>query len=129
DVRLKWPNDLLLDGRKLGGTLVEAHGDRHLVGVGINLSWAPPGAAMLEGEDRDALLDRLAAALPARLADDLDELLRRWRELADTLGRRVRIVLPGGSYEGVAQDIAADGALVVDGRPVHVGDIVHLHTS
>lgn len=124
-VRLKWPNDLLLGGRKLGGILVEALAGRHLVGIGVNLTWAPPGAARLE-EDRDALLERLAAALPQRLSDPPEVLLDRWRALSDTLGRRVRVELPGGAYSGLAEDIAPDGALLVDGRPVHAGDIVHL---
>ncbi|HLQ62101.1 MAG TPA: biotin--[acetyl-CoA-carboxylase] ligase, partial [Candidatus Acidoferrales bacterium] len=46
-VRLKWPNDLLLGGRKVGGILVEAGPRKAVVGIGINLSWAPPGAARL----------------------------------------------------------------------------------
>jgi BirA family biotin operon repressor/biotin-[acetyl-CoA-carboxylase] ligase len=124
-VRLKWPNDLLLDGRKLGGILVEAHAGRHLVGIGVNLTWAPPGAARLD-EDRDALLERLAETLAARLSEAPAVVLERWRELSDTLGRRVRVELPQGAYEGVAEDVAPDGALIVDGRRVHAGDIVHL---
>jgi len=39
--RLKWPNDVLLGGAKLAGLLAELHGDRVIVGIGINLSWAP----------------------------------------------------------------------------------------
>ena len=126
-VRLKWPNDLQLDGRKLGGVLVEALVDRHLVGVGVNLSACPPGAAQLDGADRDELLERLVAALAERWEDSLPELLSRWRALSDTLGRRVRVELPERSWEGWAQDIAADGALIVDGTPVYAGDVVHLH--
>src|SRR5207249_8258958 len=45
--RLKWPNDVLLGGAKLAGILAELRGDRVIVGVGVNLTWAPPGAAML----------------------------------------------------------------------------------
>ena len=126
-VRLKWPNDLLRDGRKLGGVLVEALVDRHLVGIGVNLSASPPGAAQL-GEDRDPLLERLVAAMAARWEDPLPALLERWRALSDTLGRRVRVELPERTWEGVAQDIAADGALVVDGTPVYAGDVVHLRS-
>ena len=129
EVRLKWPNDLLLGGRKVGGILVEARPDRHLVGIGVNLAWAPAGAARLDGVDRDALLLRLLKSLPERLADEPAALLDLWRTLADTLGRRVRVELPGDSWEGVAQDIAPDGALIVDGRPVHAGDVVHLVPS
>ncbi|HXI95286.1 MAG TPA: biotin--[acetyl-CoA-carboxylase] ligase, partial [Candidatus Acidoferrum sp.] len=57
-VRLKWPNDLLLGGAKVGGILVEVTPATAICGVGINLTWAPPGAAMLN-LDRDLLLDRL----------------------------------------------------------------------
>src|SRR4030088_3055898 len=51
-VQLKWPNDLVLDDRKLGGILAEIRNDHALVGIGINLSWAPEGAAELD-DDRD----------------------------------------------------------------------------
>ena len=125
-VRLKWPNDLLLEGAKLGGILVEAQAGKHLIGVGINLNWAPPGAARLDGEDRDALLGRLEDALGRRLRAAPAEVLARWRELSDTLGRRVRVELPGRTFEGLAEDLAADGSLVVSGVAVHAGDVVHL---
>ena len=124
-VRLKWPNDLLLEGRKLGGILVERRGERCLVGVGINLSWAPPGAARLEAE-REELLQRLAAGLERWFSAADAEILAAWRRRADTLGRRVRVELPGESFEGTAEELADDGSLVVDGRPVAAGDVIHL---
>lgn len=126
--RLKWPNDLLLEGRKLGGVLAEAHGDRCVVGVGINLHWAPPGAAQLDA-DRDELLDSLYAGLGEWFAASEEDVLAAWRRRADTLGRRVRVELPSETFEGVALDIAPDGALIVDGRSVTVGDVVHLHSA
>src|SRR5688500_9752782 len=56
-VELKWPNDLLVDGAKLGGILSELVGHAAVVGLGLNLKWAPAGAAVLGGDvDRDALL-------------------------------------------------------------------------
>src|SRR5258707_11137636 len=61
-VRLKWPNDLLLDGRKVGGILVEASPSRAVCGIGINLSWAPEDAAKLD-EPRPELFERLRAAM------------------------------------------------------------------
>src|SRR5258708_37323464 len=61
-VRLKWPNDLLLDGAKVGGILVEVTPATAICGIGINLTWAPPGAAKLN-QDRDLLLDRLRVDL------------------------------------------------------------------
>ena len=125
-VRLKWPNDLLLTGRKLGGILAEAQGERAVVGIGINLGWAPPGAARLGPVDRDLLLERIAEGLARWLAAPKDELLDAWRARADTLGRRVRVEVGGGSFEGMAEDVTDDGALVVSGRTVAAGDVVHL---
>ncbi len=127
-VRLKWPNDLLLGGRKLGGILVEADGRRAIVGIGVNLRWAPPGAASLP-VDRDQLLERLAAGLEHWFGRPGAEVVAAWRERADTLGRRVRITLPGETFEGVAEDITGDGSLIVAGRPFAAGDVTHLRPA
>jgi BirA family biotin operon repressor/biotin-[acetyl-CoA-carboxylase] ligase len=124
-VRLKWPNDLMLDGRKLGGILVEASRDRAVVGIGINLTWAPPGAARLD-RSRDELLDLLRDNLALWTAEPNAKILERWRQLSDTIGRRVRIELPGRTFEGTAEDIAEDGSLIVDGETVSAGDVIHL---
>jgi len=125
DVRLKWPNDLMLRGRKLGGILVEVGGGKAVVGIGINLTSAPPGAARL-GRLRDGLLDRLRAELSVWTSASSGRILERWRELSVTLGRHVRVALPGHTFEGIAQHIAEDGALVVDGQRIGAGDVIHL---
>jgi BirA family biotin operon repressor/biotin-[acetyl-CoA-carboxylase] ligase len=125
EVRLKWPNDLLLHGRKLGGILVEASGGKAICGIGINLTWAPPGGAALDAP-RDALLGRLRAELDAWSAAPPDTVLARWRLLSDTLGRRVRVELPNHILEGLAQDIGPGGELIVDGLAVVVGSVTHL---
>ena len=125
DVRLKWPNDLMLRGRKLGGILVEVGGGKAVVGIGINLTSAPPGAARL-GRLRDELLDRLRAELSVWTSAPSGRILDHWRELSVTLGRHVRVALPGHTFEGIAQDIAEDGALVVDGQRIGAGDVIHL---
>src|SRR5438067_7343724 len=57
-VRLKWPNDLLIAERKLGGILVETTGDKAICGIGINLIWAPAGAAQLD-QPPDEVFERL----------------------------------------------------------------------
>ena len=125
DVRLKWPNDLMLRGRKLGGILVEISSGKAVVGVGINLASAPPDAARL-GRPRDELLERLRAALSLWTSASSGRIVERWRELSVTLGRYVRVELPGQAFEGIAEDIAEDGALVVDGRRIGAGDVIHL---
>jgi len=121
DVRLKWPNDLLLQGKKLGGILVETKPDRALCGIGINLTWAPAGAARLE-QPRDEVLDRLQNRVAEWTSAPSDVILRRWRELSATLGHRVRI----DSTEGFAEDIGLNGELIVDGRPFVAGSVTHL---
>jgi BirA family biotin operon repressor/biotin-[acetyl-CoA-carboxylase] ligase len=120
-VRLKWPNDLLLDGRKLGGILVEMSPYKAVCGIGINLSWAPEGAAML-GQPREALFERLREQVSVWAAAPAEEVLGRWRELSVTLGRRVLI----DGVEGMAEDIGDNGELIVDGKPYVAGSVIHL---
>lgn len=124
-VRLKWPNDLLLHGAKVGGILVEAGPTKAICGIGINLSWAPEGAAKLNRE-RDPLLSALRIELERWASASQGDVLARWRELSDTLGRRVRVELPGTVIEGTAQDIGPAGELIVDGAPVVSGSVTHL---
>ncbi len=124
-VGLKWPNDLVIDGRKAGGILVEVAQDRAIVGIGINLTAAPPGAATI-AQSRDALLESLRAQLARWAVADPSEVLDRWRRLSVTLGREVRVELPGRVLEGVAEDIDDSGALIVAGEHVSAGDVIHL---
>ena len=124
-VRLKWPNDLLLDGRKVGGILVEATPAKAICGIGINLAWAPDGAACLD-QPRDEVMARLKPAVAMWSSAPPELVLNRWRVLSDTLGRRVRVELPDRSFDGVAQDINARGELMVDGVTVSAGSLRHL---
>jgi BirA family transcriptional regulator, biotin operon repressor / biotin---[acetyl-CoA-carboxylase] ligase len=124
-VRLKWPNDLLLKGGKVGGVLVEATPVKAICGVGINLTWAPAGGAKLN-EPREPLLERLQEKIEFWSSAPPEQLLERWRELSDTLGRTVRMELPGKAIEGVAEDIGPGGELIVDGVPYSAGSVIHL---
>jgi BirA family biotin operon repressor/biotin-[acetyl-CoA-carboxylase] ligase len=126
-VRLKWPNDLLLDGRKLGGILVETTPSKAICGIGINLTWAPDDAAMLN-QPRDELLERLRASIELWRAAGPSAVIDRWRQRSDTLGRRVRLTLPGRSIEGIAEDITARGELIIDGETYIAGSLTHLET-
>lgn len=147
DVALKWPNDLLIGDRKLAGVLSQGGRspsaaasrsgiDHVVVGIGINVGWAPPEAARLADAPRGAGLHPLTLlrellvafdALPPRVHDD-------YRSALATIGRRVRVELPGDRVvEGEAVDVERDGRLVVraDGS-VHrfdVGDVVHLRAA
>src|SRR3989454_3626369 len=124
-VRLKWPNDLLLGGRKVGGILVETTPQKAICGVGVNLTWAPQGAAQL-GRPREEVFERLSEEIAVWVAAPADQVLARWRQHSATLGRRVRIEVPGQAIEGVAQDLGQRGELIVDGVAYVVGSVTHL---
>lgn len=145
---IKWPNDLLApSGEKLAGILaVEASG-AVVVGMGLNVHGAPPGAAFLdrlagrrsdgagEGDggkiSRADLLERLLRGLDA-LLDDWDTVAARYREECATVGRQVSVQLAdGSSLTGTAEGVDDLGLLVVgqaDGSSRHlaVGDVTHL---
>jgi BirA family biotin operon repressor/biotin-[acetyl-CoA-carboxylase] ligase len=132
DVALKWPNDVLLDGRKLAGLLAQRADDGSVVvGIGLNVTWAPDGAAKLGDELRPAgVLVAILEAFDA-LPHDIDGAYRD--ELA-TLGKRVRVELPTGDIVGTAVDVERDGRLVVVdecaiSHRLSIGDIVHLRPA
>ena len=131
-VSIKWPNDLLLDGRKLAGVLAEADGDAVVVGIGINLRRAPEGAAAAGNLDRDELLSSLLDRL-AHWYGRWDELALEYRRRCSTLGSAVRVELPDETFTGTATDINADGHLLVDVgmclREVVAGDVVHVRPT
>jgi BirA family transcriptional regulator, biotin operon repressor / biotin---[acetyl-CoA-carboxylase] ligase len=130
---LKWPNDLLLDGAKLAGILaqggVSPDGPFVVVGLGLNVGWAPPDGAKL-GEKispRQVLVALLGAydALPALIHP-------LYKSHLATLGQLVRVEMPGDQLVvGRAVDVEPDGRLVVldDCAITHridTGDVVHL---
>ncbi|EYB67130.1 bifunctional biotin operon repressor/biotin--acetyl-CoA-carboxylase ligase BirA [Deinococcus phoenicis] len=142
---LKWPNDLLAPppdgtgGRKLAGILLEAdlrgeEARRAVLGIGVNVSAAPEGAAWLSaftpGLTRAALLARILAELERWLAAPPGAVLDAWRAVNVTLGREVRVSTPRGDLTGTALDLDAQGSLLIrtpEGSVVtaHAGD-VHL---
>ena len=131
---LKWPNDLVLDdGRKLAGVLAETDGDGAVaVGIGLNVGWAPEGAARLgEGVSRDEVLSALLSALGSLLDSGWDEVARQYRAACVTVGRDVRVELVDGeAFEGTAADVDDAGRLLVEVpacvRTVEAGDVQHL---
>ena len=122
---LKWPNDLLsAGGLKLAGVLLEAdlRGEevrRAVLGIGLNVSAAPPGAAALSdlapgwGVSRAELLARILAELDDWQGAAPESVLSAWRCGNLTLGRAVRVQTPGGPVTGVARDLGPGGELLV----------------
>lgn len=130
--RLKWPNDVLVDGRKLAGLLAQRNDTATVIGLGLNVRWAPEGGAVLGERHRPA--DVLAALLRAydRLDTDVHD---RYRRLLATIGQRVRVDLPAGEpLLGRALDAERDGSLVVLDdcgltHRVDVGDVIHVRPA
>lgn len=146
---LKWPNDILIGGRKVGGILAETEiiGDRLLhaiVGIGINVSLTAADLARISAQatsltieagrrvSRWRLLRLFLAEFQARYrvigSDHGQSVFAEWASLLHTLGREVTVVLDGGAVTGVAEAVDADGALLLhraDGHRlrVTVGDV------
>lgn len=146
-IALKWPNDILLDGAKLGGILTELGGGPSgamsaVIGIGLNLRLAGaaqvdvPIAALEQGlavlPDRSALLGRLLAQLAAMLEAFAQRgfvaFREDWQRRNAYAGCMVRVAAdPGLTREGICLGVDADGALLIedDGMPVRVlsGDV------
>lgn len=120
---LKWPNDMLtLDRRKLAGILVEAdlrgeEARRAIIGIGINVTGAPAGAAHLSefqpGLTRAEVLGRILRELEHWLTAPAQDILRAWKTVSLTLGQPVRVQTPRGPIEGRATDLDSSGSLLV----------------
>jgi BirA family biotin operon repressor/biotin-[acetyl-CoA-carboxylase] ligase len=149
--QLKWPNDVLIERRKVGGILTEAVFSRGridfaVVGIGINVN--------MELQEFPGSVRNLATSLSAGLGQPVsrvlllqsvlsqqerwyelfssgafEKILKNWRQFDATLGALVEVVLPNKRMVGVAESLAEDGALLLrdergDLIRVVAGDIV-----
>ena len=154
DTRIKWPNDVLIDGQKVAGVLAETISDngvvqRVILGIGVNVNmYTASLPASLHSTttslvehvddsiDRAQLLTGLTDALDAQYqrfwTGDTSDILREYVSISDTIGQRVVAHLPvGGSVEGRADGIEPDGSLRLrrgqgDIVIIRSADIVHL---
>ncbi len=138
DVKLKWPNDIVAGGGKLGGMLAESHyrtesGATVVIGIGINLGLTPHILASVDSDWAHAPVDlasiaagkvspeSLAAAMIERIVDSLltfeaqgfGAFADTWRRYDWLQGRTVTVRQPGGALRGTASGIDSDGALLV----------------
>lgn len=149
--KLKWPNDVLVGGRKLAGILCERVDDGVVIGVGLNISTKPDELPIetatslaIEGgiTDREPLAKEVLRSLARRYlawcdtAGGPDSVIPAYREQCETIGREITLQLPGGeTVSGRATGIDDEGRLVVvdratgESRPWLVGDVTHVRTA
>jgi len=114
-VGLKWPNDLMIGDRKVGGVLIEQDGDASLIGIGINIAQqsfdgdlaerATSLAQVGSRADRLAVLEALVPALDRQLARGETAALDAFRSRDMLRGRTVRICAKSAIMEGVVESI------------------------
>ncbi|MCL9780377.1 bifunctional biotin--[acetyl-CoA-carboxylase] ligase/biotin operon repressor BirA [Vibrio sp. S4M6] len=133
-VKLKWPNDLYHDDKKLAGILVEMSGQAGaaanlVIGVGLNLSmaetvdgisqpWTSLSNITAKPVDRNQLAALLVKTLNTTLQDyesfGMGEFVARWNRLDNYLGRKVKLLIGNKSVEGVARGIDKQGAVLLE---------------
>lgn len=137
DIALKWPNDVLLSGKKLAGILIEKEGDKLVVGIGVNVMTSPEEGVLyptanLEGRLRPMTLAKRILLQYNTLLDLLDkkgfkEIRKRWLSYATGLHKPISIHLADVELQGIFKGIDAKGALLLKQkkgtRTLTVGDV------
>ena len=151
--RVKWPNDILLNNRKVAGILLESKVslqqiEHAVIGFGVNVNHTSadlPPEPMFQASSLMIELDKpvergaLVAAIFAEVEglyemlqqEDLAMILQEWRHSSATLGQPIRVWQQGKVIEGIALDINEEGGLLVKPKDeslmvIHAGDVEHL---
>ncbi|MEI7971457.1 MAG: biotin--[acetyl-CoA-carboxylase] ligase [Actinomycetota bacterium] len=138
---MKWPNDLLIDNKKVSGILAQGAQGFVVVGIGVNVNWAPPDAMSLSQaaphrvttpiellRNMLSVIDELEVLSPEQLHEQYSASLA-------TLGQAVRVeTATGVIIEGRAIEVQSDGRLVVlddcaISHHIDTGDVVHLRAQ
>ncbi len=136
EVTIKWPNDIMLDRKKLCGILTQMKAEQDRVdfvvlGIGINVntpkSELPKGATSIAEELKSRggkinlsrveltkkVLERLEEYYNLMKSEGFEPIIDIWKDLSEMIGSRVKVSIHGKTFEGLAHDINPDGALVV----------------
>lgn len=123
-VCVKWPNDILLEGKKLVGILLERHDDKIIAGIGVNVASSPKtemayetadlGGCLSVEEVSDLILSALSKALDVFQAKGLGAILEQWKHVAVGMGEPIRVNLPQGQIHGIFRDLSVSGALLLE---------------
>ena len=150
DAKIKWPNDILVEQKKVSGILTEMNAEEEkinyvVIGIGINVNMKKedlpgnlrmPATSLMESlgrrVDRIEVLCAFLESLDSNYEDlknrGIMSIVQKWRMLCSTLNKRIKVVLPGEVIEGVAEDITPEGGLVVRigeelTKVIYAGDI------
>ena len=124
----KWPNDLLIDGKKVSGILLETNGsDRLIVGIGVNLmpvdesrmlypvtSLRQEGFDLQRGQLLEILLDRFDFWQKCYQTEGAEPILKTWRQKAYGMGKMVTVNLPDRREQGTFYGLDQDGCLLLN---------------
>lgn len=133
-IRVKWPNDIYLDDRKLAGILVELTGKagdaaQIVIGAGINLAMREPGAEVINQgwinlQEADVTVDRnvlsaliinkMRTALAQFEQDGLAPFVERWARLDNFIDRPVKLLIGDREVHGIARGIDQQGGLILE---------------
>ena len=123
--KIKWPNDILINGKKVSGILLEtvANPDRLIIGIGININTFPKDellsypATSLKNENIKIAKDELLTSLLNRLAHNLilppRQIITRWQENAMGIGEDIKVILAKDTLFGVFKGLDAKGNLIL----------------
>jgi len=140
-VKLKWPNDLLINEKKVAGILAETNGNGVVVGIGLNVEMTKaqlpvPTATSLTLENfselnRNVILPEILKKLATTIElweSSSTTVLEQYRNVSSTLGKEVEAHLPSGEIlRSKAVGISDIGELqLASGARVNVGDVIHL---
>lgn len=137
---IKWPNDLLIDGAKLSGVLLERAEDAVVVGIGVNLAHHPDlpdrpatglvaqGVAVAAATFAEVLAESFARWLSRWRGEGLDPIRQRWLDRAHPKGTALTARLPDGTaIDGLLEGLTAQGALMLRTQSgvelIHAGDV------
>ncbi len=138
-IGLKWPNDIVINDKKLGGILLELRGEASGpvdVIIGIGLNYALPDFALSNIEQpvtdiccltekhlsrnkiASILLSNIFEILQDLQSDTSSSLLDEWRQYDQSVGHRAKLILPGKEIEGILKGVDNQGSLlmIVDGQ-------------
>ena len=133
---IKWPNDILINSKKVCGILTEMKAEQDTVnfvilGIGVNVNTKakqlPKEASSLSEQLRQVnrdekvsrvelaktILETLEAEYEGLKEKGFKPIIEEWKHLSDMLGSRIKVILPNRTFEGQAHNIDADGSLVV----------------